>query len=207
MKLNVNINAIKKGMFLAGLSLMCVSTSGCTKKEQAENVSVVVDQKDDDNKLKVAKASETLEILDAYNSVLKDRKLDIDDLEYMSQFNNGIFSIKSNDGELLQIDGENYRFVSLNDNNDSLTIEDTINNVPNSMKVGEYIEENNIKIDAYTFPIAKAWGTKAKEKIIEKYGEDTFKCVQEYGLPVAMYSYKSFGAEDVVLKSSKQKTK
>ena len=59
MKLNVNINAIKKGMFLAGLSLMCVSASGCTKKEQAENVSVVVDQKDDDNKLKVARATTT----------------------------------------------------------------------------------------------------------------------------------------------------
>lgn len=186
---------------------MCVSASGCTKKEQAKNVSVVVDQKDDDNKLEVAKASETLEILDAYNSILKDKKLDIDDLEYMSQFNNGIFSIKSNDGELLQIDGENYRFVNLNDNNNSLTIEDTINNVPNSMKVGEYIEENNIKIDAYTFPIAKTWSTTAKEKIIEKYGEDTFKCVQEYGLPVAMYSYKSFYAEDVALESSKQKTK
>ena len=207
MKLNVDTNAIKKGMFLAGLSLMCVSASGCTKKEQAENVSVVVDQKDDDNKLEIAKASETLEILDAYNSVLKNKKLDVDDLEYMSQFNNGIFSIKSNDGELLQIDGENYRFVNLNDNNNSLTIEDTINNVPNSMKVGEYIDENNIKIDAYTFPIAKTWSTTAKEKIIEKYGEDTFKCVREYGLPVAMYSYKSFGAEDVALKSSKQKTK
>ena len=205
MKLNVNTNVIKKGMFLAGLSLMCVSASGCTKKEQAENVSVVVDQKDDDNKLKVAEAPETLEILDAYNSVLKDKKLDVEDLEYMSQFNNGIFSIKSNDGELLQIDGENYRFVNLNDNNDSLTIEYTINNVPNSMKVGEYIDENNIKIDAYTFSIAKVWGEKEKEKIIEKYGKDTFKCVQEYG--VAMYSYKSFGAEDVKLEYKKEKTK
>lgn len=207
MKLNVNTNAIKKGMFLTGLSLMCVSASGCTKKEQAENVSVVVDQKDDDNKLKVAKASETLEILDAYNSVLKDKKLDVDDLEYMSQFNNGIFSIKSYDGELLQIDGEDYRFVNLDNNDNSLTIEYTINNVPNSMKVGEYIDENNIKIDAYTFPMAKVWGEKEKEKIIEKYGKDTFKCVQEYGLPVVMYSYKSFGAEDVVLKYSKQKAK
>ena len=207
MKLNVNTNAIKKGMFLAGLSLMCVSASGCTKKEQAENVSVVVDQKDDDNKLKVAEAPETLEILDAYNSVLKDKKLDVEDLEYMSQFNNGIFSIKSYDGELLQIDGEDYRFVNLDNNDNSLTIEYTINNVPNSMKVGEYIDENNIKIDAYTFSIAKVWGEKEKEKIIEKYGKDTFKCVQEYGLPVAMYSYKSFYAEDVALESSKQKTK
>lgn len=207
MKLNVNTNAIKKGMFLTGLSLMCVSASGCTKKEQAENVSVVVDQKDDDNKLKVAKASETLEILDAYNSVLKDKKLDVDDLEYMSQFNNGIFSIKSYDGELLQIDGEDYRFVNLDNNDNSLTIEYTINNVPNSMKVGEYIDENNIKIDAYTFSIAKVWGEKEKEKIIEKYGKDTFKCVQEYGLPVAMYSYKSFGVEDVKLEYKKEKTK
>ena len=124
MKLNVNTNVIKKGMFLAGLSLMCVSASGCTKKEQAENVSVVVDQKDDDNKLKVAEAPETLEIL-----------------------------------------------------------------------------------DAYTFSIAKVWGEKEKEKIIEKYGKDTFKCVQEYGLPVAMYSYKSFGAEDVKLEYKKEKTK
>lgn len=207
MKLNVNTNAIKKGMFLAGLSLMCVSASGCTKKEQDENVSVVVDQKDDDNKLKVAEAPETLEILDAYNSVLKDKKLDVDDLEYMSQFNNGIFSIKSYDGELLQIDGEDYRFVNLDNNDNSLTIEYTINNVPNSMKVGEYIDENNIKIDAYTFSIAKVWGEKEKEKIIEKYGKDTFKCVQEYGLPVAMYSYKSFGAEDVKLEYKKEKTK
>ena len=207
MKLNVNINAIKKGMFLAGLSLMCVSASGCTKREQDENVSVVVDQKDYDNKLKVAEAPETLEILDAYNSVLKDKKLDVDDLEYMSQFNNGIFSIKSYDGELLQIDGEDYRFVNLDNNDNSLTIEYTINNVPNSMKVGEYIDENNIKIDAYTFSIAKVWGEKEKEKIIEKYGKDTFKCVQEYGLPVAMYSYKSFGAEDVKLEYKKEKTK
>lgn len=207
MKLNVNINAIKKGMFLAGLSLMCVSASGCTKKEQDETVSVVVDQKDYDNKLKVAEAPETLEILDAYNSVLKDKKLDVDDLEYMSQFNNGIFSIKSYDGELLQIDGEDYRFVNLDNNDNSLTIEYTINNVPNSMKVGEYIDENNIKIDAYTFSIAKVWGEKEKEKIIEKYGKDTFKCVQEYGLPVAMYSYKSFGVEDVKLEYKKEKTK
>ena len=207
MKLNVNTNAIKKGMFLAGLSLMCVSASGCTKKEQDENVSVVVDQKDDDSKLKVAEAPETLEILDAYNSVLKDKKLDVEDLEYMSQFNNGIFSIKSYDGELLQIDGEDYRFVNLDNNDNSLTIEYTINNVPNSMKVGEYIDENNIKIDAYTFSIAKVWGEKEKEKIIEKYGKDTFKCVQEYGLPVAMYSYKSFGAEDVKLEYKKEKTK
>lgn len=207
MKLNVNTNAIKKGMFLAGLSLMCVSASGCTKKEQVENVSVVVDQKDYDNKLKVAEAPETLEILDAYNSVLKDKKLDVDDLEHMSQFNNGIFSIKSYDGELLQIDGEDYRFVNLDNNDNSLTIEYTINNVPNSMKVGEYIDENNIKIDAYTFSIAKVWGEKEKEKIIEKYGKDTFKCVQEYGLPVAMYSYKSFGAEDVKLEYKKEKTK
>lgn len=207
MKLNVNTNAIKKGMFLAGLSLMCVSASGCTKKEQDENVSVVVDQKDDDNKLKVAEAPETLEILDAYNSVLKDKKLDVEDLEYMSLFNNGIFSIKSYDGELLQIDGEDYRFVNLDNNDNSLTIEYTINNVPNSMKVGEYIDENNIKIDAYTFSIAKVWGEKEKEKIIEKYGKDTFKCVQEYGLPVAMYSYKSFGAEDVKLEYKKEKTK
>lgn len=207
MKLNVNTNAIKKGMFLAGLSLMCVSASGCTKREQDENVSVVVDQKDYDNKLKVAEAPETLEILDAYNSVLKDKKLDVDDLEYMSQFNNGIFSIKSYDGELLQIDGEDYRFVNLDNNDNSLTIEYTINNVPNSMKVGEYIDENNIKIDAYTFSIAKVWGEKEKEKIIEKYGKDTFKCVQEYGLPVAMYSYKSFGVEDVKLEYKKEKTK
>lgn len=207
MKLNVNTNAIKKGMFLAGLSLMCVSASGCTKKEQDETVSVVVDQKDYDNKLKVAEAPETLEILDAYNSVLKDKKLDVDDLEYMSQFNNGIFSIKSYDGELLQIDGEDYRFVNLDNNDNSLTIEYTINNVPNSMKVGEYIDENNIKIDAYTFSIAKVWGEKEKEKIIEKYGKDTFKCVQEYGLPVAMYSYKSFGVEDVKLEYKKEKTK
>lgn len=207
MKLNVNTNTIKKGMFLAGLSLMCVSASGCTKREQDENVSVVVDQKDDDNKLKVAEAPETLEILDAYNSVLKDKKLDVDDLEYMSQFNNGIFSIKSYDGELLQIDGEDYRFVNLDNNDNSLTIEYTINNVPNSMKVGEYIDENNIKIDAYTFSIAKVWGEKEKEKIIEKYGKDTFKCVQEYGLPVAMYSYKSFGVEDVKLEYKKEKTK
>ncbi len=207
MKLNVNTNTIKKGMFLAGLSLMCVSASGCTKREQDENVSVVVDQKDDDNKLKVAEAPETLEILDAYNSVLKDKKLDVDDLEYMLQFNNGIFSIKSYDGELLQIDGEDYRFVNLDNNDNSLTIEYTINNVPNSMKVGEYIDENNIKIDAYTFSIAKVWGEKEKEKIIEKYGKDTFKCVQEYGLPVAMYSYKSFGVEDVKLEYKKEKTK
>ena len=207
MKLNVNTNTIKKGMFLAGLSLMCVSASGCTKREQDENVSVVVDQKDDDNKLKVAEAPETLEILDAYNSVLKDKKLDVDDLEYMSQFNNGIFSIKSYDGELLQIDGEDYRFVNLDNNDNSLTIEYTINNVPNSMKVGEYIDENNIKIDAYTFSIAKVWGEKEKEKIIEKYCKDTFKCVQEYGLPVAMYRYKSFGVEDVKLEYKKEKTK
>ena len=60
MKLNININSIKKGLFLVGLSLMCVSVSGCVEKEQATNISTVTDQKDDDNKLKVTEAPETL---------------------------------------------------------------------------------------------------------------------------------------------------
>ena len=54
---------------------------------------------------------------------IKNKRLDVNDLEWMSQFNEGIFSIKSNDGELLQINGEDYRFVNLDEkNSDSLRI-------------------------------------------------------------------------------------
>ncbi len=225
MKLNIDANSIKKGLFLIGLSL-CVSTSGCVKKEQVRNISAVTDQKDDDNKLKVAEAPETLEVLDAYNSMLeqlekchdyevKNKRLDVDDLEWMSQFNGDLFSIKSSDGELLQIGGEGYRFVNLDEkNSDSLRIVANCDydhfeefHSPSSVQVGEYINDNNIGIDAYTFPITVAWGDNAKEEIIKKYGEDTFRCVQEYGIPVAMYSYESFNVKDVKLEHSKEKTK
>lgn len=225
MKLNIDANSIKKGLFLIGLSL-CVSTSGCVKKEQVRNISAVTDQKDDDNKLKVAEAPETLEVLDAYNSMLeqlekchdyevKNKRLDVDDLEWMSQFNDGMFSIKSSNGESFQIDGENYRFVNLDEkNSDSLRIvvkwdDDHFEEFhsPSSVQVGEYINDNNIAIDAYTFPIGAAWDDNAQEEIIKKYGEDTFECVKEYGIPIAMYSYESFDAKDIKLVPPITKTK
>lgn len=226
MKLNININSIKKGLFLVGLSLMCVSVSGCVEKEQDTNISTVTDQKDDDNKLKVTEAPETLEVLDAYNSMLeqlekchdyeiKNKRLDVNDLEWMSQFNEGIFSIKSNDGELLQINGEDYRFVNLDEkNSDSLRIIFSSDydhfeefHSPSSVQVGEYINDNNTEIDAYTFPVSICWSDEAREEITKKYGEDIFSCVQQYGIPVAMYSYESFNAKDVKLEHSKEKTK
>lgn len=96
--MKLNINAVKKGLFLAGLSLTGISISGCAKK--TEDVSIINEQKENDNDLAVATTKETLEILGKYNQTLTETKLDINDIKYLSTFNNGMFSIKYTDGEL-----------------------------------------------------------------------------------------------------------
>lgn len=191
MKLNINTNAIRKGMLLAGLSLVCVSASGCVKETPVDDYSVV-DNKDDDNKLEIATAKETLEVLNAYNSMLKGKKLNVNDLEYMSSFNNGMFSIKYDNGELYQLDGENYNMTDTFGNSIVMFGKEAPRN---SIKVGEYIEKNDIKINAYTFQKEVAFSGRAKKEITEKYGKDTFECVKTYGLPVAMYDWKDFSTK------------
>lgn len=153
--MKLNINAVKKGLFLAGLSLTGISISGCAKK--TEDVSIINEQKENDNDLAVATTKETLEILGKYNQTLTETKLDINDIKYLSTFNNGMFSIKYTDGELYQMDDE----YSVVDNGSELVLYPDGNasaEIPeNSINVGECINKNNINIRAYTFPIAVAY--------------------------------------------------
>lgn len=193
--MKLNINAVKKGLFLAGLSLTGISISGCAKK--TEDVSIINEQKENDNDLAVATAKETLEILGKYNQTLTETKLDINDIKYLSTFNNGMFSIKYTDGELYQMDDE----YSVVDNGSELVLYPDGNasaEIPeNSINVGECINKNNINIRAYTFPIAVAYTDTAQKKIKDKYGNEVLNCVKEYGLPIAMYDWNDFTSKKV----------
>lgn len=193
--MKLNINAVKKRLFLAGLSLTGISISGCAKK--TEDVSIINEQRENDNDLAVATTKETLEILGKYNQTLTETKLDINDIKYLSTFNNGMFSIKYTDGELYQMDDE----YSVVDNGSELVLYPDGNasaEIPgNSINVGECINKNNINIRAYTFPIAVAYTDAAQKKIKDKYGNEVLNCVKEYGLPVAMYDWNDFTSKKV----------
>lgn len=197
--MKLNINSVKKGLFLAGLSLTGISISGCAKQttDVSVNVSINNRNKQDDNDLAVATAKETLEVLGKYNQALTETRLDINDIKYLSTFNNGMFSIKYTDGELYQMDDK----YSVVDNGSELVLypdgnvsdemsEDSIN-------IGECINEENIEISAYTFPIAVSCSDTAQKKIKEKYGEEVLSCVKAYGLPVAMYDWNDFTSKKV----------
>lgn len=121
MKLNINKN-IKKGFYLAGLSLMCMAFSGCSEKNR-DTTEVVADfNYDACTKFEIATAPDTQAILDAYNSELRYQKLTVDDLEYLSQFSHGVYSIKREDGTYTQI-GMDYRLIDDSDNHPVITLD------------------------------------------------------------------------------------
>lgn len=73
-----------------------------------------------------------------------------------------------------------------------IDIEDLKNNDFCATKVGDYLMNNNISFDAYTFPIKQVWSSSEKEAIIKKYGMEVWKCVEKYGLPMKMYKAENF---------------
>lgn len=230
MKLNINKQLMKKGIFIAGLSLTCLTTNACSRSINDSNIEVsnmkeapsTNDEKylqsliapskiKSADKLSIALEKDTQNILKAYNDFFSKRpfprKVTLDDIEYLSNLTE-IKSIKLEDGSYTQF-GDNYSIIYDEDKNVQLTTTSYTENrfdiltgkkMPehliiadkDKVNVREFLDENDINFSAYTFPIKISWSDKAKEKIIEKYGEEMFMCIKEYGLPLKMYEAEVF---------------
>lgn len=170
MKLKINKNMLKKGFYLTGLSLVCMSISGCVKNDM-EDRPVIVDgfssedlstdeykykninnfvnlyDYDENTRQSIEKADDTQRVLDAYNSKLDNQVITINDLEYMTQFN-WSFAIKNVNGTQRTISVDS-TYISLNPNGELIMYSDWAftNDETFNFLTGEMIQSSSLKND------------------------------------------------------------
>ncbi len=205
MKININPTALKKGLLLTGLSLMCTSVSGCSKEKPQVNNSINYTELAND--IIMLSSADTINVLNTYNSTLKSTKLNIDDLEWLSSCWNGIISLKRDNETYTQVSYDSYNIYTDYDNSQTLIIDSFNSILPhidqltgkkvdslsgNPIPLRSFIYENNIQPKGYTFPKTRAWSDSDKESIIKKYGEEVWEATTNFGIPIKMYDVKDF---------------
>ena len=205
MKININPTTLKKGLLLTGISLMCTSVSGCSKEKLQVNNSINYTELTND--IIMLSSGDTINVLNTYNSALKSTKLNINDLEWLSNCWNGVISLKRDNGTYAQVSYDSYSIYTHYDNTQDLIIDNCTSILPHidqltgkkvdsltghPIPLGSFICENNIQPKGYTFPKTRAWSDSDKESIIKKYGEEVWEATTNFGIPIKMYNIKDF---------------
>lgn len=215
MKLNINKNIIKRGLWYSSLTLMCLTTSGCIKKNEiaTENnndntvVGVYELESIDNQDIDITLDNDTMKTLDKYNEYLKGKEINVNDLEVLSMYNVPMFVIKSEEENYSQISDDYY--VATRKNGD---IDILFSKIPDEAKydmltqekldentkyisytpVIEYMVNHDIESVGYILPKHIAYSDSDIHMIESIYGEDVVECVKELGLPLKVYNAKDF---------------
>ena len=214
MKLDITKNILKRGLLYSGITLMCLSTSGCKQLEESDKNDVdttdisVYELDDNDNKeFNVSLDNDTMKILNKYNEYLGEKKLDINDLEILSMYNVSMFALKLEDGSFRQI-GDDY-CVAIKENGDiNLLLSEKVEEAKYDMLTGKklkdnteyvdyipvikYMVDNNIELVGYTLPKSVSYSNPDINMIENIYGEEVTDCVKQLGIPLKVYDSKDF---------------
>lgn len=212
----------KKGRKLAKVALVCLLCSSwifCKREYEPKENSIwnnFLPEHSDELEWYDEKMSEETDLtLSKYNSWLQkkgvNQRLTKEDLEFIETntnptcANNGVFSIKLQNNEYIQVGNEYFVVENADEKvelipgfgfeneydlftgNKRKTIDYTILG-----SFGDYVLENDIQIIGY---IPQKWtycSDRDKEFIKENYNEDILRCLQENGLPLPCYDVEDF---------------